>query len=320
MVSLRFLAGRGHSPSYCCLSISESPRADYSTELNGNKGIQVSQCEAYNRGEHKPVFSFSFDDSPIASKPNQELEYYDMTALMHGVAFIINIKEFDCKHATRDGTELDEINLKETFLFLGYRPVVFNDLTSEEILCLFQNLDRKVQETDDHAEKRVTHDSFVCCILSHGNEDAIYGSDSVSVNIKTIVELLVDSSKFKSRPKMLFIQACRGKGRGTEVPRPDSDTTYLERPDLYACLASISGYQSYRYPSKGSIFVTELCKMLYKYVTCLSLQSKEFKKHLKDSIREKYVMQYEDSDKVRYYVQEPCFYHEKKSKHIHFFL
>ena len=61
-------------------------------ELNGNEDIRVSQFEAYNRGEYKPVFSF--DDSPIASKPRpcpQELEYYDMTALMHGVALSLTL-------------------------------------------------------------------------------------------------------------------------------------------------------------------------------------------------------------------------------------
>ena len=117
------------------------------------------------------------------------------------------------KHATRYGTELDEKNLKETFLFLGYRPVVFNNLTSEEILCLFNNLDEKVQESDDHAEKRVTHDSFVCCILSHGDEGVIYGNDSEPVDIKKIVELLISNMKFKSLPKMLFMNTSVSRKR-----------------------------------------------------------------------------------------------------------
>ena len=263
-------------------------------EWDGNK---IIQCEAHIRGIYKPILRLDVDPKITSSivsqrlqqKP-QELGYYDMTASMHGVAFIINIKKFEdtISHETRHGTERDEYNLKETFHFLGYRTVVFSDLTSKQILCLFESLDRQVQASDDKATSPVAHDSFVCCILSHGGEGVVYGSDSKPVEIKKIEALLVNNTKFKSLPKMLFIQACQGQGHGIELPvRPDSGPAE-ERIDLYTCLASVPGDKSYRDINRGSWFVTELCKILCKYATCLSLQSEDFKKHLEDSITSTY--------------------------------
>ena len=120
--------------------------------------------------------------------------------------------------------------------------------------------------------------------------------------------------KFKSLPKMLFIQACQGQGHSIEHQvRPDSGPAE-ERIDLYTCLASVPGDKSYRDINRGSWFVTELCKILCKYATCLSLQSEDFKKHLEDSTYKIYV-----KEAKKWFVQEPFISHELK-KYVHFFL
>ena len=55
--------------------------------------------------------------------------------------------------------------------------------------------------------KDVANDSFVCCILSHGREGEVFGSDSRPLEYTRIQRYLAKSEILRSRPKMLFIQA-----------------------------------------------------------------------------------------------------------------
>lgn len=56
------------------------------------------------------------------------------------------------------------------------------------------------------------HKVFVLCLLSHGDDGVVYGSDGEKVEIEKIIaefdgkrcEALID------RPKLFFIQACQG--------------------------------------------------------------------------------------------------------------
>ena len=58
------------------------------------------------------------------------------------------------------------------------------------------------------------YDAFILVILSHGNNDGIYGIDGTKgfVSLEDITALF-DSTKCQSlsgKPKMFFIQACQG--------------------------------------------------------------------------------------------------------------
>jgi len=155
----------------------------------------MTQYEACDRGTHKALLKL--DDSekkttPITPQPFHQHPhksgYYNMSALRHGVVLIINNEKFEDKlrHADRIGTKRDEYNLIQTFLYLGYRPIVCNDLISSEMLHIFKTLDDYLKDSDSKAKTNVAHDSFVCCILSHGNENAIIGADSKSVKREDI--------------------------------------------------------------------------------------------------------------------------------------
>ena len=66
------------------------------------------------------------------------------------------------------GTDRDEANLVETWQYLGYHIVVFKDLKRDTMAQLFLNINREVLK--DVRDVDHEHDSFVCCILSHGQE------------------------------------------------------------------------------------------------------------------------------------------------------
>ena len=88
-----------------------------------------------------------------------------MKSKKHGVAVIISNKKFK-QHETRKGTDRDEANLIETWQFLGYHVIVLKDCKRDAMARLFWNVDEEILNNVLNVE----HDSFVCCILSHGEE------------------------------------------------------------------------------------------------------------------------------------------------------
>ena len=123
-----------------------------------------------------------------------------MKSQEHGVALIINNKKFK-KHPTRNGTERDEINLIETFRFLGYRVEVRRGCTQNGIEEIFDSINTLIKQEDD---------SFICCILSHGADNVIYGADSEPVMLRkdhkyNCLEIkIINCQKLTGKPKLFF--------------------------------------------------------------------------------------------------------------------
>ena len=279
-----------------------------------------------DRGTHTPTLKLDDDDrvTVIAPKPlrveARELGHYDMKGPRHGIALIINNKHFtSLHHRERVGTMRDEYNLKQTFLYLGYRPVVCNDLTRAEIVYILDNLDKFLGDSNNKASQKVANDSFVCCILSHGNKGVIMSSDSYSIEREELEKMVGKSEILKGKPKIFFIQACQGIGYGTapiERVSSDSDTT-SQRAHFYLCFATVHGDKSYRDKFTGSWFITEVCKLLCEYGTYDNL-NEDFQLRLNKNVADNPVYRYYRQGDKTYTQQPSCSNQLQKS--IHFFL
>jgi hypothetical protein len=65
----------------------------------------------------------------------------------------------------------------------------------------------------DHSK----YNALIVCILSHGNENVVYGIDEESVSV-CYLTMFFQSSKCKTlenKPKLFFIQACQGQEKQT---------------------------------------------------------------------------------------------------------
>lgn len=136
-----------------------------------------------------------------------------MSQKPHGVAIIINnVHFFDPKVlSTRDGSDTDSNNLERTLKGLGYKPVmVLEDRKGDQITRAF----RDVCEMD-HSK----HDSFVCCLLSHGMEGAVYGKDGQLVKIRDLSKKLARCEGLQGKPKIFFIQTCQGSDKPEELKK-----------------------------------------------------------------------------------------------------
>ena len=76
---------------------------------------------------------------------------------------------------------------------------------------LFQEIAIKLQEFSELADHKHA-DACVVCILSHGEEGYIFGTDGRKILLDSILSLF-DNSHCKNligKPKIFIVQACRG--------------------------------------------------------------------------------------------------------------
>ena len=210
-----------------------------------------------------------------------------MNASPHGTALIINNEKFKEK-SDRDGTAIDERNLTHIFRFLGYKVEVHRNLHGNEMLAIMDEMGRR---------SHTGADSFVCCILSHGQEGHIFGTDEVMVSVDDLSKK-IDAGHCPSlagKPKLFFLQACRGKMKeqsvrvgtdaGDEPPKEpprvatdagtrvatDSDTQIPHTADFFFGFATPLGFVAWRDFDNGSWYVSELCRALAELSTHVSL-------------------------------------------------
>ncbi|CAL8349420.1 unnamed protein product [Arctogadus glacialis] len=125
-------------------------------------------------------------------------------------------------------------------------------------------------------------DAFVCCVLSHGDEDVVSGVDGKTLPISDITSAFNGEHcpALIGKPKVFFIQACQGpdlhtgwavddlwfhrqkpeadKGRQTKKEHHPKEADYL------VSKATVAKYPAYRDEKRGSYFIQSLCEQLRK--------------------------------------------------------
>ncbi|XP_035017452.1 caspase-3 isoform X1 [Hippoglossus stenolepis] len=190
---------------------------------------------------------------------------YKMDYPSIGTCVIINNKNFhsSTKMSYRNGTDVDAAFAMKTFSELGYKLRVANDQTVRQMKHLLTSV-----SDEDHSSSA----SFVCVLLSHGDEGVIYGTDGCERLENLTRNFKGDRCKsLVGKPKLFFIQACRGSalddGAMIETDSVDEQTSEripVEADFLYA-YSTAPGYYSWRNTSNGSWFMQSLCEMLVHY-------------------------------------------------------
>ena len=199
-------------------------------------------------------------------------EKYRMDKTPHGIAVIINNSVFHSAVPTenplpdRRGSQVDEDNLRVTWWYLQYDVRILKNLTASELTRQLMQI--ALQNHDKY-------DSFVCCILSHGYLDGVYGTDSKPININDIASLFKGNfcPTLAGKPKLFFIQACHvdDEDRGVVVQKDakgDSDCHSLPsdyEADFLFGYATPSGNVSWRSPRYGSWYISTLCDVFADY-------------------------------------------------------
>jgi len=210
-----------------------------------------------------------------------------MKSKPRGITLIINNEVFNRRTEStqkeqeqerldvRLGSNEDVAALEKLFEALDFKVKTERNKGGQEILNLLRDISQY-----DHKD----YDCFVLWLMSHGQDGQFYGADGKTVFIESVRDIF--SSKkcltLKGKPKIIFIQACRGQeqGQGVVADAPQSPTeqgqepstndseessdkgfnfqlskTIPEHADILIANSTISGYASFRNPRQGSRFV-----------------------------------------------------------------
>ncbi|CAL8328403.1 unnamed protein product [Gadus morhua 'NCC'] len=186
-----------------------------------------------------------------------------------GTCVIINNKNFHegTRQKTREGTNVDAEALERTFRSLGYKIRREDDQTVGEMEELLHSVSQ-----EDHSGSA----SFVCVLLSHGGEGIFYGTDAPT-ELKTLTGMFRGDlcKTLVAKPKLFFIQACRGtrfdNGIQTDSSSDESSNRIPVEADFLYAHSTAPGYYACRNRVTGSWFMQALCEMLKEHSNQLEL-------------------------------------------------
>jgi len=105
--------------------------------------------------------------------------------------------------------------LQYVFHKLGFIVRRFDNLSDTDMVQRLTDVAHNV----DHAD----FDCFVCCILTHGVLNHLYGSNGMLVSIKDLTATFQTNRcpSLSGKPKLFFLQACQGRDKmeGGEIER-----------------------------------------------------------------------------------------------------
>ena len=197
-----------------------------------------------------------------------------------GLALIINNVEWnrdvdpERKHA-RSGSDEDAKRLKNTLEKLQYTVDLCHNLDSHQMK---ESLSKVAQKTSE------SHDSFICCILTHGDTNGVEGVDGIHVPVGELASLVncKNCPNLFGKPKIFFVQSCRG----SEIPEPvaidnsrgagdivvmDGRKSLPPEADFFFSFSTCHDNIATRGIYEGSLYVKELCKVLSSHASNLSL-------------------------------------------------
>nr|CDJ96108.1 Caspase Recruitment and Peptidase C14 domain containing protein [Haemonchus contortus] len=212
---------------------------------------------------------------------------YPNFSIPKGLCLIFNNENF-ISMPRRQGTDIDCRNLKSLFHQLGYRVIIENDLSCKEMLSRIRDFASDPQHQ--------FASSAIVVVLTHGERDQLLGvgGDDDVLSVYPFLEALNarNAPLLAGKPKLIFIQACRGDRRDTGatfVDEPDSfrhegdgpfglfncmrsPTVTEENPikwpresDFLIAYATPPLYVSWRNSLRGSWFVQAICEVFAKY-------------------------------------------------------
>uniref|UniRef100_A0A3Q1GN01 Caspase-8 n=1 Tax=Acanthochromis polyacanthus TaxID=80966 RepID=A0A3Q1GN01_9TELE len=220
--------------------------------------------------------SSGMQTSQTTSTLIEGLGTYPMISAKRGICLIINNYDFSKSIVTlknREGTMVDEKCLQEVFEWLGFEVQKHRDCDKRKILSVVSELSRK-----DHSQM----DCFVCCVLSHGLEGAVYGADGQEVKLIELTDPFdgLNCPSLAEKPKLFFIQACQGSVEQRAVYiEADSGTSSRicsdavrardsipSKADHLLGMATVPLFVSYRDKTNGAWFIQSLCQNLVQMV------------------------------------------------------
>ncbi|KAL5509724.1 hypothetical protein EMCRGX_G005142 [Ephydatia muelleri] len=198
-----------------------------------------------------------------------------------GIALIISNITFENGNNLEGGLQ-DERMVEELFSqYLRYKVVLLRNLKCCQIDAVLRAVSGyskgspEVLSAEDCASLDLKalsecitqdHDSFVCCLMSHGDEGCILGTDQKYFDLKNIYLYFGECRPLDGKPKLVFIQACQGELIAEKAPMveddaPSSYENVETTPHFMFSYASFNGQMSFQNEKNGSWMVRVFGKL-----------------------------------------------------------
>ncbi|XP_053663974.1 caspase-1-like [Anopheles marshallii] len=208
--------------------------------------------------------------------------HYDMRHEQRGVAVIFNQKNFFHQNQ-RQGTDVDCDNMQQVLSELQFEVRVHKDLMVQEIMEVLNGL---AEENHKH------RDCLLVVMMTHGQDNVLHAKDR-TFRVDRLWENFIGRAcpTLLGKPKLFFIQACRGdnvdkgvrlnqsiqqaartvaSGTARELPQPTvrpgraKSIQYAipSMADLLVMYSTYKGHYSWRNTHQGSWFIRALCDEL----------------------------------------------------------
>ncbi|XP_032672503.1 caspase-1-like isoform X1 [Odontomachus brunneus] len=200
------------------------------------------------------------NQEPVKVGLDQDAEEYNMNHKRRGVALVLNHIHFENMN-TRKGSEKDAENLRTSLSNLGFEIRIYTDPTIKTISTVLHTT-----AAEDHTDA----DCLIVVAMSHGESGLLHSTDSLYPVDMLWTPFTGDRcSSLAGKPKLFFIQACRGTqlDKGVKIihETDSKKTTYYSIPayaDIMVAYSTYDGFYSWRNPDSGSWFIQALCEEL----------------------------------------------------------
>ena len=197
---------------------------------------------------------------------------YRMSIYPRGLAIIINNAKFE-DLPNRPGTDKDGKALQHLFTSSGFVTSTFNDLTAGGMQQVLQSYAKR-----DHTKAQC----LIVAILTHGGKGgSLYGVDGRLVEVETLTKFFTGRKcpSLVGKPKLFFIQACRGKKHDSAVRGYEETDSFQQtnetadglkevflpnQSDFLLSFSTVEGYVSWRHADYGSWYVRDLVEVFTK--------------------------------------------------------
>ncbi|XP_028665804.2 caspase-2 [Erpetoichthys calabaricus] len=174
---------------------------------------------------------------------------YRMQSLPRGQALILSNTDFDTNVTELDprpGGKEDESTLCHLFTELSFQVTLICNKSSQDMKNILVQFSRH----KDHQSA----DACIVALLSHGIEGAVYGVDGELLKLDDVFSFFDNASSpnLQNKPKMFFIQACRGEMPDVGVDQLDGSER-AESPGCEQRDAGISKPQKPRLPTQSDM-------------------------------------------------------------------
>eukprot|EP00092_Neocalanus_flemingeri_P038831 GFUD01042275.1.p1 GENE.GFUD01042275.1~~GFUD01042275.1.p1 ORF type:complete len:543 (+),score=121.27 GFUD01042275.1:118-1746(+) len=187
--------------------------------------------------------------------------YYPMDRRRVGTALIINNLDLEQTPTRKDVESMGSV-LKD----IGFDVEVHCNLSSQGMNVV----KRKVTEESKHKDANC----FLMLIISHGTADnfLLDKDGNKTWNIESLVTEVCDVQSLVGKPKLFFIEACRGKENNfstqimtkSSAPPQQSGITLPSKQDVFVGFATVPGFVSFT-SMKGSPYLQALSSILTEH-------------------------------------------------------